>query len=324
MADKYEDEISGNPVVLPTLAQEFQYNSSGITAAGAADSTSFASGSGGVAVGSINSTTGGTSTTAFRVRFSDTILATDTLTLEFNDGNGWFSSAARVPPSTVVSTVYGASLSSVNSTDYQVVFGNGGVSASGAATYGAAGAAWSTIGTWKWRVKRERYTSTAYGAGLATSAKAGLIQGGAVPGSSGVTAIASGNLGERTVVTATYNSVAATTFENGLTIPLPTAGRWAIQYGWYQVANGATAGTDKQIRLNDQATPNTSPTDTTNLGLGSTYFARNEAITLNWSGSTAVAIVDTTAAKNYYVNTYWTGGSGNPQWIMRAVFWRVG
>jgi hypothetical protein len=138
--------------------EEYAYNTAGTTTAGASDTTSFAYGPAGAAIGSIASTTTtGFSTTNMRVRFTTPIQATDRITLEFDNG----SSGARWLPANdslhvymgQLSALYGAGFSIVNSTDVDVSFGNGGRWASNA-SYGGAGQAWSGVSTWKWRVRK--------------------------------------------------------------------------------------------------------------------------------------------------------------------------
>jgi hypothetical protein len=173
-------EWSGNGTVnLGQGAQvEYAYNSSGITSAGASDTTAFAYGPGGAAIGSIASTTGANSVTTMRVRFQYPVQVSDQITLETDSG----SSGARWTPFEQAglanglyqgTSVYGAYLRQVNSTDFDVSFGNKG-SLSNNATYAGDGVAWSAVTAWRWRVRKST-ASAPVGFGLATQTASGLV-----------------------------------------------------------------------------------------------------------------------------------------------------
>jgi hypothetical protein len=131
--------------------EEYAFNTSGITAAGASDTTSFGYGPAGAAIGNIASTTAASDTT-FRCRFTTPIQTTDKIVVEINSGNGWLDTSFVTPMSQNTSR-YGVKFNVINSTDVDVAFGNMGYAAGGA-TYAAAGNAWSGINTWRWRVRK--------------------------------------------------------------------------------------------------------------------------------------------------------------------------
>ena len=156
---------------------EYAYNSSGITAAGASDTTAFAYGPSGVSTGAIASTTAN-STTTMRVRFKPPIQETDSVLLQFKSGTG--STTWSVPANfgfgkTAQGTsLYGADLFLVSgsTTDLDVRFGNKGAIPYNS-TYGTDGVAWtSTAASWR-VVKCKGGTPVPFG--LATSTTPGLV-----------------------------------------------------------------------------------------------------------------------------------------------------
>ncbi len=169
------NELLGRNSFLGNNDVEYAFNSSGITAAGASDTTAFAYGPQGAAIGSINSTTTGTtSSTNFRVQFKTPILATDSIVLELNSGGDvWQEASFLFSPMRQNNALYGVYVSYVNATSVQVVFGNGGCTTSGP-TYAATGLAWSTFSTYRWRVKKIS-GGQAVGFSQATTTQAGLI-----------------------------------------------------------------------------------------------------------------------------------------------------
>lgn len=158
---------------------EYVYNTSGLTTAGASDTTSYGYGPAGAAIGSIASTTTtGNSVTKMRVQFTTPIQATDVVMLE-NDGGSsgarWFNMASSdsLTTETFEGTAnYGAGIAPVDSTHVDAVFGNAGRISS--STYGAAGTAWSGISTWRWRVKKFS-GGTPVGFGAANTTTPGLV-----------------------------------------------------------------------------------------------------------------------------------------------------
>jgi len=169
--------FSGNGVQNTGLGaqQTFLYNSSGITTAGASDTTAFASGAGGVAIGSINSTTAGSSVTTMRVRLPTAMQQSGMqISVEIFDGQGWFDAAGRFPYVVQGASIYGIRAIGVNSTDIDVQFGNKGCLPSNA-TYAGDGTAWSAISTQKWRVVVVN-PSSPVGYGIADSVSSGLVR----------------------------------------------------------------------------------------------------------------------------------------------------
>jgi hypothetical protein len=142
---------SSNVTIANRAVEEYAFNTSGITAAGASDTTSFGYGPAGAAIGNIASTTAASDTT-FRCRFTTPIQTTDKIVVEINSGNGWLDTSFVTPMSQNTSR-YGVKFNVINSTDVDVAFGNMGYAAGGA-TYAAAGNAWSGINTWRWRVRK--------------------------------------------------------------------------------------------------------------------------------------------------------------------------
>jgi hypothetical protein len=137
---------------------EYAYNTSGITAAGASNTTAFGYGPAGAAVGSINSTTLANSATIMRCRFLTPIQPTDKIELEYDryaDGN--WTTFEIYGTFTLNTALYGVGHITVtgSDTDVDVFFGNAGITSAGA-TYGSAGNAWAGVGAGRWRVKKSR------------------------------------------------------------------------------------------------------------------------------------------------------------------------
>lgn len=172
-------ELAGQTINMGAGAQvEYAFNTSGVTAAGGSDTTSFGYGPAGAAIGNIASTTAN-STTFMYCRFQNPIQATDTLTLECDEGT---SGARWVPMDTLGSiqgrmnqgtSIYGVSLGIVNSTDVVVSFGNKGRTSNNA-TYAGDGATWAGASTYRWRVKKAS-PSAPVGFGMANSNESGLV-----------------------------------------------------------------------------------------------------------------------------------------------------
>jgi hypothetical protein len=207
-------EWAGNGTVnLGQGAQvEYAYNTSGITAAGASDTTAFAYGPSGAAIGSIASTTGTNSTTTMRVRFQYPTQVGDVVELETDMGTSgarWISFGSALANSLFQgSSVYGAYIRQVNATDWDVSFGNKGAYSSNA-TYAGDGTAWSGVSTWRWRVRKST-ASAPVGFGLAgTDGSAGLYKAGQAPGNPTGSAIASGYIGQ--VLTDSWTGVTIAT-----------------------------------------------------------------------------------------------------------------
>lgn len=156
---------------------EYAFNSAGTTAAGAtAAATSTAYGPGGVAIGSIASTTANDATN-FVVRFQTPVQSTDVISVQVLNVSGraqWLEAETVFPPIRQGTSRYGISVSAVaTQTDVQVSFGNKGALPTNA-TYAGDGDAWSTYSTQLWRVVKMA-SGQAVGFGLATSSSSGLV-----------------------------------------------------------------------------------------------------------------------------------------------------
>lgn len=155
---------------------EYAFNTSGITAANASDTTSFGYGPQGVAIGSINSNTLN-ATTNFRVQFQTPNQVGDRFDIEFNNGvdSTWILAQEVAPYITLNAAYYGVYISGTGSNFVTVSFGNNGYRPNGAATYGANGQAWSALSGYRWRVRKSS-AGAAVGFGLAdTQGNAGLV-----------------------------------------------------------------------------------------------------------------------------------------------------
>ena len=150
---------SSNVTMANRAVEEFAYNTGGTTAAGGSNTTSFAYGGAGVAIGSIASTTAN-SYTAFTIQWQTPRQATDIETVEFNDGNGWFPVVNRRMQGHAQGTSnYGVTVEPSTTTKSIVYFGNKGAVGS-SATYAGDGSTWASISAWKWRVRKVSGGST--------------------------------------------------------------------------------------------------------------------------------------------------------------------
>lgn len=208
-------------------AEEFVYNTGSNTGANTSDTTSFGNGPEGTPILAYDSTTAN-ATTDFRVQFRYPVQSDDTVTLEINNGNGWFPAENFIPHVLLNTSYYGISLSAISSTQYLVSFGNQGARPVGAATYAASGQAWSIFSTYSWRVRKTKKASLPYQNASATAS--GLYKAGEAPGYTGGTAIGEGNIGEKI----TWSSAPSTQSVSGTladwtnaSLPL-TAGIWDV------------------------------------------------------------------------------------------------
>ena len=155
---------------------EYASNTSGITTAGASDTTAFGYGPAGAAIGSIASSTATASFTTLRTRFSTPIQSTDKIDLEISSDSGvtWQIAEARGIGKAVQGTArYGVGINAVSATDVDVAFGNaGGTTAN--TTYALVGTSWASFTTNRWRVKKSS-GGQAVGFGAATATSAGLV-----------------------------------------------------------------------------------------------------------------------------------------------------
>jgi hypothetical protein len=175
-----------------TVAQndvEYASNSSATTTS---DPTTFAYGPSGTLIQNFAPT--GLNLIAKRVRFQTPIQPGDQVIVEVDEGtNGarWVNAVARIGSRGVNSAgtaAYGLNWVTINSTDVDVQF---------AATYDAAAAdTWSTLNTWRWRVRKSS-AGAAVGFGIVSpGVSSGLVSASGLPGNTTGNAIASGYVGE--------------------------------------------------------------------------------------------------------------------------------
>lgn len=128
---------------LLTSFTEYAYNSSTTTTD---DTTSFGYGSDGVLVKGF--APGGTGVVIKRVNFTSKIQPTDLLTVEFNNGNGWFLNYFTASPILNSTTALaGCILQAVDSNNVNVLFFSSAF---------VSGTTWTTLANanWKWRVRK--------------------------------------------------------------------------------------------------------------------------------------------------------------------------
>lgn len=207
---------------------EYAYNSA---TADSSDTTSFAYGPVGVVIGSY------TAARAKRVRFLTPIQVTDRIEIElqYNSATApwlplqYVNSQQGVDPMHYINTTqYGMGYSTVSATDIDVQFGTYG-SSYGAATYGAAGQAWSANIANKWRVKKTSQ-GQAVGFGIVVpGTSAGLVSALGLPGITNATSPTSGYAGEKLTASLSNGSALSTPIaaSNGGSISL-TAGNWLV------------------------------------------------------------------------------------------------
>lgn len=215
---------------------EYAYNTAALTAAGASDTTAFATGPAGAVIGSINSATSNSFTT-MRCRFQ-TIQSNDEFIIQVSaDGLKWMDigQVDAINTATMSTSQYGISYRVVNTTDIDVFFGNQGRLA-GNATYAGSGVAWSGIGTWKWRVKK--FTGgAAVGFGEASTGSMGLMRPGQIVGIADSTLAAAGRVGEVMTATSSSNPNTGGTLMASLAL---TAGRWRLKSNTVYAANSTS------------------------------------------------------------------------------------
>lgn len=220
---------------------EYASNSSATTAS---DSTTFAYGPSGSLIQNFAPT--GLNLIAKRVRFQTPIQVGDQVVVEVDEGtNGarWVNAVARIGSRGVNSAgtaAYGLNWVTINSTDVDVQF---------AATYDAAAAdTWSTLNTWRWRVRKSS-AGAAVGFGIVQpGVSAGLVSASGLPGNTTGNAIASGYVGERLRATGTGAIAGGANTTRGVgTLTIPSAGVWLLSGSCYAVWSGATGGNSHQL-----------------------------------------------------------------------------
>jgi len=229
-------QFSSNTTMAERAVEEYAWNSSGITAAGASNSAAFSNGPDGAAIGSIASTTN-TSSTTMRVRFQTPIQATDSLTLEFKEVNKqWAPFAEATGTSQFLaagSKFYGVKIDPFtgNTTDVDVIFYNSGYRTT-SGTYAQDGSPWSDLSTARWRLRK-----------VSGGAAVGFPVGAAnIVGRTDGLAPAAGMLGEQIRGAQLSNTAfPATNTYGDLTSISLTAGVWdisAVLYGAINTAGG--------------------------------------------------------------------------------------
>jgi hypothetical protein len=224
---------SSNVTMAERAVESFSFNTSGITSAGAVDTTSFGYGPAGAAIGSIVST-GSNSDTRMRVRFQESIQPTDRITIELNDPTQpsvWTDSALVTPRMEQGTSRYGITWSPVtgSTTDIDVRFGNKGSSPSNA-TYAGDGTAWSALTNYRWRARK---TSSGAAVGYPVGARN-------VVGDTTGTAVPVGMLGEqiRSAQTSSTNFPASSVLGDLTSITL-TPGVWDVSLSIWTTLNAA-------------------------------------------------------------------------------------
>lgn len=200
---------SGTTTLATRAVEEYAWNSSTSTTS---DTTSFGNGPQGVLITSMAPT--GVNTVEKRVRFQNSILPTDTVFMEINNGSGWASASDVFGTYRVTSgTAYGQVVRQVSgsSTDFSVFFAS---QSSGEST-------WATLqsSNWRWRLRK---ISSGAQIGYPVSARniIGDTSGSVVP---------VGMLGERLssspASTVSFGANAASTQVASITL---TPGTWAV------------------------------------------------------------------------------------------------
>jgi hypothetical protein len=211
---------------------EYAYSTATTTTAGGSDTTSFGYGPAGVQFNAINSTTAGSSTTNYTVRFLTPIQVTDDIVLEFSDDSGvtWSEVAAQLASGRFnqSDSIYGVYIAPSTSTDVIIRFGNQGRLSTNA-TYAGSGASWAGIAATvnRWRVKKSK-AGSAVGFGLAANGSSGLIDYYRM-GTTSTTFSFNGSGGTSSAVTVRYTRIG-----NVVTIFIPnstaTAGTGSTTY----------------------------------------------------------------------------------------------
>jgi hypothetical protein len=258
--------------------------------------TAFAYGSNGSAIPTI--TLGTTGSNTKRVRFQTPIQATDTIIIELltnSTTSTW--QAQRTPVTSLNTSIYGMYTTPVNVTDVDISFGRGGITANGAATYGATGEAWT--GYARYRVRKVS-SGAQIGGAISTSNIVGRTDG---------STVGSGYIGETIEAVASGNYLTTTSAVNvpGLSLAL-TKGLWQITYAiGVEVDSGATAGNNSQIVIDmADATPTSLP-KSKKLAYCKTVAALSNIIITSLSASFTLNV---TTAQTYTIRARRVDGSG--------------
>jgi len=303
--------LAGNPSI------EYAYNTSGLTAAGASDITSFGYGSTGVAIGAINSTTLVSSETALGVRFQTPIQPTDRIVLEINTGtlaNGWVPAAGTVIQSTAQYTAQiGVRIQPVGTNQVNVFFGNAGYQATNS-SYGGAGASWASLTGWRWRVAKYSAVGLAELA-PATATSVGTVGPGTVPGRISGAIIATGYVGQR--LTATNTGVLTVgAYGNIVALDIP-AGVWLIRGYIYGGGSGAQSFFSGGISTDPVNTSFSDRPNASNAGDGNDV-SFPISLTSDWSGN-AFRYVNRATTATYYLKGRPIGAGASVSGLLEAI-----
>jgi hypothetical protein len=305
-------EWAGETVSMANSRVSYSYNTS--TSTTASDTTSFGYGSSGAQIQSI------TASLSRRVRFQTAILDGDRIAVEVSGTDGkWLQvgptvainmsgSSYGIMPFTVQNTTtYGIRIDAVNgsTTDVDVQFGT--YRYSNGATFGAAGAAWSDVGTGYWRLVKSS-NPLGIGTGLATATTPGAYAAGMAPGATNGAAIAAGYVGEvktKYKQSASSQNISAATWtnltdESAATASLDlTAGVWFLQAQIILGGSVSTADNAKMIAISEYS----GSTGTDHVSGSNVLYATSPTIAQDGFGNISY-VVNNSASKTYYFKIY--------------------
>ena len=292
---------SSNVTMADRAVEEYASNSS--TATGS-DTTSFAYGASGSAIASI------TTTSDKRIRFQSPVQATDALIVEvlFAGTDNWVPLQSSVIGGSNDGT-HGISINKVSgsTTDIDVRFGSAGFNA----TPTSAAAAWTTVTSTKWRVRK-----------ISAGSQVGFPIGARnLVGDTTGTAIPTGYLGEqiRSAITSNTAFPASTQYGDLTSISL-TPGVWDISANLY-----ATVGTAVSLAIVEVGISSTSGNSSTGLVSGDNYMSTLPPVTTADTGASIAAFrVLVTSTTTYYLKyrAIFASGSASARGRISAV--RVG
>lgn len=226
---------SSNVTMADRAVEEYVFNTGATTTAGgsnAAGSTGY--GPNGTPIIAVASTTiTSNSTTRFIMTLTKPLQATDVPTIEVNTGSGWLPWSTQFGFVYQGAAAYGMILGVDSSTQLSIYFGNAGYTNTG--LYAVAGVAWSTVTSWKWRI---RIVSAGAQVGYPISS-ANIV--GRVDG----VAPATGMVGQ--IVNATGGGIVTGSMPasgvpaNVATLSIPSAGTWQVFGYTHFKAGGTTA-----------------------------------------------------------------------------------
>jgi hypothetical protein len=272
---------TSNVTTAARAVEEYASNSNATSTA--TDTTSFAPGPAGSLIPN-----GATGTDYVRyVRYNTTIQATDRFSVEINSGSGWRpveqTLGALVQQG---SNLYGITLNQVNTNTMEVAFRSGGYTPSNA-TYAGAGAAWSTLSTVLYRVRK---VSGGAAVGFPVGARnvVGDVTGTAVP---------AGYIGETVDFTFLSPAMPATAAVTNAWSRTLQPGRWLVTggVGIFGGSSGVVAPTDNFVVVSVSTTSATE--NASNRNAGSLPAANSNG----QRGYTVTTVVDLAVATTVYV-----------------------